>query len=117
MSRFAEDSFYLRERDVIKTRPWLALLLLLHVVVHPLLHEVPLRGVVSGPDSLSAAVAGNHSQSYDCDLCRAAQSIVPTADLTIPTPCDSSSPVATCPESGVFGGTRFQLSARAPPTY
>ncbi len=98
-----------------KTRAWLALLLLLHVVVHPLLHEAPLRGIPLGTNAISAASAGNYSHSHDCDLCRAAKSIVPAVDLTLPARCDSSSPVVMCPDSGVFAGTRFVLSARAPP--
>jgi len=100
---------------VKRTKALLALLLLLHVVVHPLLHEAPLPGIASGPDGLTAAIVAIHSQSHDCDLCRIASSVVLTVQLPIAKPCDTSPLVAMCPDSRVFGDAHFQLSARAPP--
>lgn len=99
-----------------KTRTWLALFLLLHVAIHPLLHVEPLQVMASGPDTLSAAVAGNHSQSHDCELCRISNSIAPAVEFSVPAVFDFSSPVDTRLNSNVSGITRLQLSARAPPT-
>ena len=98
-----------------KTRSWLALLLFLQVVVHPLVHAAPLLATASGPPTLSAAVADKHSQTHDCQLCRSANRFVPTIGFAAPAACDSSSPVVTDPISDVFRVTRFQLTSRAPP--
>ena len=44
-------------KHVKRTKAWLALLLLLHAVVHPFLHHVPLRASAYGAPTFSAPVA------------------------------------------------------------
>jgi len=95
---------------------WLALLLLLHIVVHPLLHVDALQAMASGPNTLSAAVAGHQSQSHDCELCRTFNSIAPTAEFAPPTAFAFSSPFPIGQRSAAFGADHSEVAARAPPT-
>jgi hypothetical protein len=98
-----------------KARGWLALLLLLHVVVHPLVHASPWLPTASGSPLLSAPVAAKHSQAHDCEICRTAKNLVPIVGFDAPRACLSSSTVVTHPIPDVFRVARFQLSSRAPP--
>lgn len=98
-----------------RTKSWLALLLLLHLVVHPLLHEARLLVPASGTDATSAAIAGDHSQTRDCELCRVAGNLVPIVQFDVLEFYDTSSPVVTHPNSKISGAARLLLSARAPP--
>lgn len=99
-----------------RVKSWLALVLLLQVVVHPLLHVAALQAMASGSDTLSVAVAGHHSQSHDCELCRISNSIEPTVDFAVPEVFDFSAPVIMAPSLAAFGLVHSELSARAPPT-
>jgi hypothetical protein len=87
----------------------------MHVVVHPLLHVQPLLVQPSGPDTFSVAIAGDHSQTRDCELCRTAGSLVPTVGIAVPAFFVFSSPVVTVASSDVFGLAHSALSSRAPP--
>jgi len=99
-----------------RTKSWLALLLLLQVVVHPLLHVAAPQAMASEPDTLSATVGGHPSQSHDCELCRISNSIAPSVESAAPAVFDSSAPVVIDPNSATFELLHSELAARAPPT-
>ena len=98
-----------------RIRAWLALLLFLHAVVHPLVHTAPLLATASGPTTLSAPFAEKHSHTRDCELCRTANRVVPTVTFTGPAVRDSSSLVVTDPVFDVLAAAQPHLLARAPP--
>jgi hypothetical protein len=97
------------------TRSCLALVLFLHVLVHPLVHAVPLPAAISGTARLSAALTGESCQTHDCQLCRDANRFAPTMGFAVPAACACSSPVVTDLIPEIFSVARFQFFSRAPP--
>ncbi len=100
---------------LIKAKGWLALLLFLHVVVHPIVHAAPLPATAFAAPTLSAPVADKHSHTRECELCRTANRVVPTVAYTAPVVRDSSSLVVADPFSDVFAVARLHRLSRAPP--
>jgi hypothetical protein len=98
-----------------KTRGWLALLLLLHLMVHVVVHASPLTPTACGSHQVSAATAAQHSPAHDCPICRTAKSLVPIVEFDAPRACPSSSPVVADAIPGIFTVAQHQLSSRSPP--
>lgn len=98
-----------------RTRSWLALLLFLHVLVHPIVHASPLLGTASGPTTLSAAVADKHSHTGDCELCRIANRLVPIVAFAAPAAREASSPVVKDQIADIFAVAQLYRPSRAPP--
>jgi len=98
-----------------KAKTWFGLLLVLHVLVHPVVHAARPLATASGPPALSAGVAGTDSHTHDCQVCRTANRFVPIIGFAVPEVCNSSSPVVTDPISEFFGLVQFEFRSRAPP--
>ena len=98
-----------------RIRAWLALLLFLHAVVHPLVHTAPLLATAAGSPTLSAPAVKKYAPSHDCQLCRTANSVVRVVGVAVEKPCRSSSALVPDPASEVFGAAELQFPARAPP--
>lgn len=96
-------------------RTWLALLLFVHVVVHPLVHAAPLLDAAYGHQTLSASVGDQRSDQHQCEVCRTANSVVPVFGFAALDACDYSSAVITDPTSEFVGVTQLHLPSRAPP--
>jgi len=100
---------------VKRTKAWLALLLLLHVVVHPLVHAAALQAGSFGAPALSAPAAAKDFPAHDCPLCRAANSVAPAAAPTVSHHSDVSLQVVPQSPAKVLRVLQFRLSPRAPP--
>ena len=98
-----------------RIRVWLALLLFLHVVVHPLVHTAPLPATESGSPALSAFAAKNNAPVHDCQLCRTANSIVRKVAFAVQKPCSCLPALFSEPFSEVPDIAELQFPARAPP--
>ena len=103
------------EKYVKRTKAWLALLLLLHAVVHPFLHDVPLRALAYGAPTFSASAAAKDLPAHDCPLCRAAKSAAPAAAPTLSHHSDVSLQVVPQSPAKVLRVLQLRLSPRAPP--
>jgi len=101
---------------VKRIRAWLALLLFLHAVVHPLVHTAPLLATAAGSPTLSAPAVKKYAPSHDCQLCRTSNSVVRVVAFAVQRPRSSSSALVLQPVSEVFGTAELQFPARAPPS-
>jgi len=100
---------------VKRTKAWLALLLLLHAVVHPLVHAAALQACSFGAPALSAPAAAKDLPAHDCALCRAAKSAAPAAAPTVSHHSDVSLQVVPQSPAKVLSVLQLRLSPRAPP--
>ena len=98
-----------------RIRAWLALLLFLHAVVHPLVHTAPLPATESAFRALSASAAKNNAPAHDCQLCRIANSIIRKVAFAVQKPCSCLPALFSEPVSEVSGTAELQFPARAPP--
>jgi len=100
---------------VKRTRAWLALLLFLHLVVHPLVHAAPLAATASGHTIVSTALAHQQAPTHDCEVCRLGHSFVPIIGFAAPEAGKVSSRVIADPTSDVIAVVTLRISSRAPP--
>lgn len=98
-----------------RTKAWLALLLLLHAVVHPFLHDVPQRASAYGAPTFSARAAAKELPAHDCPLCHAAKGAAPAAAPTVSHDSDVSLQVVPQSSAKVSRVLQLRLSPRAPP--
>jgi len=100
---------------VKRTKAWLALLLLLHAVVHPFVHAAALQACSFGAPALSAPAAAKDLPAHDCPLCRAANSVAPAVAPTVSQHSDFSQQVVFHSPAKVLRILQLRLSPRAPP--
>jgi len=100
---------------MLRTRSWLALLLLLHIVAHPFVHIAVARGTPVSPPGISAGGGNKHLQTEDCQFCRSTRTPVPTTGFAALEVCKLSSAVASYPVLAVYEALRVQPPSRAPP--
>lgn len=97
------------------TRIWLAVLLLLHLGAHPLVHAVPRPATVSDIAAVSIPVADTGGHEDDCQACRAANGLIPTACFAL-LQVGGCAPLAVSESiSNPIRTLEIQLPARAPP--
>lgn len=94
---------------------WLALLLFLHAVVHPLVHAAPLPATQSGSPTLVSPVAEKHTPIHDCELCRTANRVVRAVEFAVEKPCSSLPLRVSQLIFEDFGTAEPPFSPRAPP--
>ncbi|HVO80220.1 MAG TPA: hypothetical protein VMT28_05795 [Terriglobales bacterium] len=98
-----------------KARTLLALLLLVHVAVHPLVHSEPLATAASGRTTASAYVADQQVPAHSCEICRTGNRLVPTPAFSLVTICVCWSPAVPDAFFDFSGFTQLQRLCRAPP--